>query len=139
MCPHDSDDSLHTGGSFTNATVLVYTHTAGSCSKATEVRTLSWMDYKPIRRCSVHHSRSEMPMVMAMTITVDSLLPRPKLDCDGCYDVAVKGLNIVVFGTGSDELSIVMIYLSLLFSIVSIAVLVPKAANYYKLLICQRF
>ena len=78
-------------------------------------------------------------MVMAMTITVDSLLPRPKLDCDGCYDVAVKGLNIVVFGTGSDELSIVMIYLSLLFSIVSIAILVSKAANYYKLLICQRF
>jgi hypothetical protein len=26
MCPHDGDDSLHTGGSFANAAVLVYTH-----------------------------------------------------------------------------------------------------------------
>jgi hypothetical protein len=32
----------------------------------------------------------------AMTITVDSLLPRPKLDYDGGYNVAVKGLNVVV-------------------------------------------
>ena len=33
---------------------------------------------------------------MAMTITVDSLLPRLKLDCDGGYDVAMKGLSVVV-------------------------------------------
>ena len=26
MCPHNGDDSLHTGGSFANAAVLVYTH-----------------------------------------------------------------------------------------------------------------
>jgi hypothetical protein len=32
----------------------------------------------------------------AMTMTVDSLLPRLKLDCDGSYDVVVKGLNVVV-------------------------------------------
>ena len=37
-----------------------------------------------------------MPTVMAMTITVDSLLPRPKLDYDRGYDVAVKGLSVVV-------------------------------------------
>ena len=37
-----------------------------------------------------------MPMVKAMTITVDSLLPRSKLDCDGHYNMAVKGLDIVV-------------------------------------------
>ena len=37
-----------------------------------------------------------MTTVMAMTITVDSLLSRPKLDCDGGYDAAVKGLSIVV-------------------------------------------
>jgi hypothetical protein len=35
-------------------------------------------------------------MVMAMTITADSLLPRSKLDYDGGYDVAMKGLNVVV-------------------------------------------
>jgi len=37
-----------------------------------------------------------MMMVMAMTITVDILLLRPKLDYDGGYDAAVKGLSIVV-------------------------------------------
>jgi hypothetical protein len=37
-----------------------------------------------------------MPTVTAMTITVDSLLSRPKLDCDRGYDVAVKGLSVVV-------------------------------------------
>jgi hypothetical protein len=37
-----------------------------------------------------------MPTVTAMTITIDSLLPRPKLDYDGGYDVAVKGLSVVV-------------------------------------------
>ena len=40
-----------------------------------------------------------MPMVKAMTITIDSLLPRPKLDCDVGYDVAMKGLSVVVFAT----------------------------------------
>jgi hypothetical protein len=37
-----------------------------------------------------------MPTVRAMTITVDSLLPRPKCSCEGGYDVAVKGLSVVV-------------------------------------------
>ena len=68
----------------------------GSCSNATEVRTLSRMVHKPIRRCSVHHSRSQIPTVMAMTITADSLLPRSKCDCDGSYDMAVKGPNVVM-------------------------------------------
>ena len=36
-----------------------------------------------------------------MTITVDSLLSRPKLDCDWGYDVAVKGLNVVGAGLPS--------------------------------------
>jgi hypothetical protein len=35
-------------------------------------------------------------MVMAVTITVDILLLRPKLDCDRGYDAAVKGLSVVV-------------------------------------------
>ena len=37
-----------------------------------------------------------MPTVRAMTITVDSLLPRPKCGCNRGYDVAVKGLSVVV-------------------------------------------
>jgi hypothetical protein len=37
-----------------------------------------------------------MATVKAMTITVDSLLPRPKLDCDVGYDAAVKGASVVV-------------------------------------------
>ena len=37
-----------------------------------------------------------MPTMKAMTITTDILLPRPKLDYDGGYDVAVKGLSVVV-------------------------------------------
>ena len=37
-----------------------------------------------------------MPTVKAMTITIDSLLPSPKLDYDGGYDVAVKGPSVVV-------------------------------------------
>jgi hypothetical protein len=37
-----------------------------------------------------------MPTVKAMTITVDSLPPKPKLDCDGGYDVARKGPSVVV-------------------------------------------
>ena len=35
-------------------------------------------------------------MVKAMIITTDSLLPMPKLHCDGGYDVAVKDPSIVV-------------------------------------------
>jgi hypothetical protein len=31
--------------------MLVYTNIAGSCSNATEVRTLSWTDHKPIQQC----------------------------------------------------------------------------------------
>ena len=31
-----------------------------------------------------------------MTITVDSLLVRPKLDCDVGYDTSVKGVSVVV-------------------------------------------
>ena len=54
------------------------------------------MDHKPIGGVSVHCSRSEMLMVKAMTIIVDSLLPRPKLDYDVGYDVAVKGASVVV-------------------------------------------
>ena len=37
-----------------------------------------------------------MMTVKAMTIIVDSLLLRLKLDYDGAYDMAVKGLDIVV-------------------------------------------
>ena len=37
-----------------------------------------------------------MPTVKAMTITVDSLLPRPKLDYDMGYDAAIKGASVVV-------------------------------------------
>ena len=37
-----------------------------------------------------------MSTVKAMTITVDSLLPRPKLDCDVGYGTAVKGASVVV-------------------------------------------
>jgi hypothetical protein len=51
MCPHDGDDSLHTCRSFSNAAVLVHTHTGGSCSNAMEVRTLARTDHKPMRRC----------------------------------------------------------------------------------------
>ena len=37
-----------------------------------------------------------MAMVKAMTITVDSLLLRPKLDSDVGYDTIVKGASVVV-------------------------------------------
>ena len=37
-----------------------------------------------------------MPTMKAMTIIVDSLLLRPKLDYDMSYDVTVKCLNVVV-------------------------------------------
>ena len=55
------------------------------------------MDDKSIRRCSVHPGRSQIPTVMAMSITTDNLLPRPKLNCDVGYDAAVKGASIVVY------------------------------------------
>jgi len=57
------------------------------------------MDDKPIRRCSVHPNRSQMPTAMAMTITADSLLLSLKLYYDGGYDVVVKGLSVVVVHT----------------------------------------
>ena len=38
-----------------------------------------------------------MATVKAVTITVESLLPRPKLDYDVGYDVAMKGASVVVF------------------------------------------
>jgi hypothetical protein len=37
-----------------------------------------------------------MVTLKAMTITVDSLLPRLKLDCDVCYDMAAKGASVVL-------------------------------------------
>ena len=54
------------------------------------------MDHKQNDGVSVHHSRSQMATVKAMTITIDSLLLRPKLDCDMGYDTAVKGASVVV-------------------------------------------
>jgi hypothetical protein len=74
----------------------VHTHTGEPCSNATEVRTLSRTDDNPKQRCSEHPSRSQIAMAMAMTITADSLLPRPKSDCDRGYDVTVKGASVVV-------------------------------------------
>ena len=76
--------------------MLLHTHIGEPCSNAMEVRTLSRADDKPKRRCSEHPSRSQIATAMAMTITSDSLLSRPKLDCDGGYDVAVKGASVVV-------------------------------------------
>ena len=40
-----------------------------------------------------------MAMVKAMTITIDSLLPRLKLDYDMGYDAAVKGTSVVVLAS----------------------------------------
>jgi hypothetical protein len=54
------------------------------------------MDHKPIGGVSVHRSRSQMVTVKVMTITIDSLLPRPKLDCNVGYDAAAKGASVVV-------------------------------------------
>jgi hypothetical protein len=39
-----------------------------------------------------------MPTVKAMTITIDSLLLRQKLDSDVGYNTAMKGASIVVKG-----------------------------------------
>jgi hypothetical protein len=61
--------------------VVVHTDTGESCSNVMEVRTLSWTVDKPMRQCCVLASRSKIATVMATTITIDSLLPRPKLDC----------------------------------------------------------
>ena len=47
----------------------------------------------------MHPSQSQIPTMMTLTITVDSLLPRSKLDCDGGYDMAVKGSSVVVVHT----------------------------------------
>jgi hypothetical protein len=41
LCAHKVMIASTTGESFTNAAVLVYTYTNGSCSNATEVRTIS--------------------------------------------------------------------------------------------------
>ena len=76
--------------------VLVYTHTAGSCSNAMEVRTNHGWIISQYGGVSVHRNRSQIATVRAMIITADSLPPRPKLDCDGGYDVAVKGASVVV-------------------------------------------
>jgi hypothetical protein len=45
---------------------------------------------------NVNASLTPRGVTMAMTITVNSLLPRPKLDCDGGYDAAVRGSSVVV-------------------------------------------
>ena len=74
----------------------MHTHTGELCSNATEVSTLSLTDDKPKWRCSGHPSRSQIATAMAMTITTDRLLPRPKSDYDRGYDVAVKGASVVV-------------------------------------------
>jgi len=49
-----------------------------------------------------------MLTMKVVTITVDSLLPMPKLDCDMGYDAVVKGAGVVVLvqiGVGSPFLS----------------------------------
>jgi hypothetical protein len=74
----------------------VHTHTGEPCSNVTEVRTLSRTDDKPKRRCSEHHSQSQIATAVAMTITADSILPRTKSDCDRGYDVTVKGASVIV-------------------------------------------
>jgi hypothetical protein len=38
-------------------------------------------------------------MVRVVIITADSSLLRPKLDCEGGYDVAMKGPSVVVLAT----------------------------------------
>ena len=78
--------------------------TGEPCSNAAEVRTLSWTDDKPKRWCSEHPSWSQIVMVMAMSITADSLLPRPKSDYDRGYDVAVKGASVVVCSGKSNHI-----------------------------------
>jgi hypothetical protein len=49
-----------------------------------------------MRHCSVHHRRSQIATVSAMSITADSLLLKLKLDYDVGYDTAVKGASVVV-------------------------------------------
>ena len=60
------------------------------------------MDDKPKKWFSEHPSRSQIAMAMAMTITADKLPSRPKLDYNGGYDVAVKGLSVLVHVTRSN-------------------------------------
>jgi len=43
-----------------------------------------------------------MATVKAITITVDSLLPRLKLDCDVGYDMAMKGVSVAVVYSWED-------------------------------------
>ena len=45
-----------------------------------------------------------MAMVKAMTITIDSLLLRPKLDYDLGYDAATKGASVVVLVHWMDKM-----------------------------------
>jgi hypothetical protein len=59
-------------------------------------KDLTQIDDKPKRWCSEHPSQSQIETVMAMTIITDSLLLRPKSDCDRGYDMAVKGASVVV-------------------------------------------
>ena len=74
--------------------MLVHTHTGEPCSNATEVRTLSGTDDKSKWWCSEHPSRPQMPTIIAMIITADNLVLRPKSDCDRGYNVAVKGERV---------------------------------------------
>ena len=46
-------------------------------------------------------------MVMAIGITIDSLLLRLKLDCDVGYDAAVKGASVVVHLDGLEKLLVI--------------------------------
>ena len=82
----------------------MHTHARGSSSNVMEVMTLSWMDDKPMRWCCVLPSRSEIATVMATSITADSLLPMPKLDCNVGYDAAMKGASVVVVSPKSGKL-----------------------------------
>jgi hypothetical protein len=83
----------------------VHTHAGELCSNVTKVSTLSWTDDKKKWRCNEHLSWSQIATVMAMTITADSLMPRPKLNCDRDYDVAVKGVSVVVVDPNFDSSS----------------------------------
>jgi hypothetical protein len=60
-------------------------------------KDLTRIDDKPKWWCSEHPSQSQIVTAMAMTIITDSLLSRPKSDCDRGYDMAMKGASVVVF------------------------------------------
>jgi hypothetical protein len=74
----------------------VYTHTVGSCSNATEVRTLSLTDHKPIQRCECTPQTISDSDDEGYDHHTDSLLSRLKLDYDVDYDATVKGVSVVV-------------------------------------------